>query len=76
MLRPRRRRPGDRWRIRLSRNNRPQDYDLATVILTAWAGPAASPEQYARHIDGNFDNNSPGNLRWAHRYEHEAEEAA
>lgn len=62
---PKRRYEGDRWRIRLSRNNVHTDYDLATVVLTAWAGPAPTPEHYARHQDGDVNNNRPGNLHWA-----------
>ncbi|WP_155765940.1 hypothetical protein [Mycobacterium colombiense] len=64
---PKRRYEGDRWRIRLSRDNIQTDHDLSTVVLTAWAGPAPSPDHVARHSDGNVDNNAPANLYWAVR---------
>lgn len=66
---PKRRSEGDRWRIRLSGNNVHKDYDLATVVLTAWTGPAPTPEHYARHRDGDRSNNRLENLYWSVRDE-------
>lgn len=73
---PKRRYEGDRWRIRLSRDNIQTDHDLAAIVLTAWAGPAASPNHVARQRDNDVDNNAPAHLYWAPRNQHEAREAA
>lgn len=73
ILVPMRRRESDRWRIKLYRSNTPQHFDLAAVVLATFRSPAPTPDHYAQHIDGNFDNCRLENLRWALR---DAAEAA
>lgn len=62
-----RRREGDRWRIKLYRDNSPQHFDLAAVVLATFRGSAPTPDHYAQHIDGNLDNCQLSNLSWALR---------
>lgn len=62
-----RRRKGDRWRIKLYKNNTHEHFDLADVVLTAFRGPAPTANHYAQHVDGDVNNNRLPNLHWALR---------
>ncbi|WP_374023913.1 NUMOD4 domain-containing protein [Mycobacterium sp. HNNTM2301] len=73
ILVPMRRREGDRWRIKLYKNNTAAHFDLADLVLATFHGPAPTPHHYAQHIDCDLDNCHLANLRWALR---DAEEAA
>ncbi|BCP14852.1 NUMOD4 domain-containing protein [Mycobacterium paraintracellulare] len=62
-------RDGDRLRIRLFREGTHADFDLATVVLTTFDGPAPTPDHYAEHRDGDRSNNRLENLYWSVRDE-------
>lgn len=62
-----RRREGDRWRIKLYRNNSYQHFDLAALVLTTFRGPPPTPAHFAKHVDGDVNNNRLPNLHWALR---------
>lgn len=65
-----------RLHVQLSRNGLRSYHDVAELVLEAFVGPPPSPEHYAQHIDGNFDNCRLENLRWAPRNEQVHQEAA
>lgn len=67
ILIPMRRRPGDRWRIKLYKNNAYEHFDLADLVLTTFRGPAPTANHYAQHVDNDRDNNRLSNLFWALR---------
>lgn len=60
----------------LYRHGKKRGHLVSRVICAAFHGPPPSPTHHAAHIDGDRQNNRPGNLRWATPVENEADKIA
>jgi NUMOD4 motif len=61
--RPKRRYPGDRWRIKLSRNGIHTDFDLAEIVLEAFEG-MRPPGCRVEYRNGDKGDCTLANLAW------------
>lgn len=64
-----RRSPNGYWVVTVSGKNRTVNW----VVCSAFHGPPPTESHQSAHWDGDKDNNTPGNLRWATPKENEAD---
>lgn len=64
------------WTLGLSRPEGRKGCLVHRLVCAAFHGPAPSPLHEAAHGDGNKDNNTPGNLRWATKAENQRDRLA
>jgi hypothetical protein len=68
------RHPGKYLRVNMQhRDGRRRTAHLHRLVCEAYHGPAPSPIHHAAHWDGDKENNSASNLRWATPQENEAD---
>jgi len=62
--------------VTLCHENRKVTKSVHKLVCLAFHGPQPSPASEVRHLDGDADNCTPGNLAWGTRYDNWADRRA